>query len=56
VEKIVIHPRGKYQAPQIEIFGQLAAILRLSEATWVSEESQRALVAGARFELATFRL
>ena len=56
VEKIVIHPRGKYQPPEIEIFGQLAAILRLSEATGASEESQRALVAGARFELATFRL
>jgi hypothetical protein len=27
VEKVVIHPRGRHQPPEIEIFGQLAVIL-----------------------------
>jgi hypothetical protein len=56
VEKIVVHPRGKYQPPEIEIFGQLATILHLSEAAEAAPGSQGAMVAGARFELATFRL
>ena len=56
VEKIVIHPRGKYRPPQLEIFGQLASILKLSEAAGAASESVGTLVAGARFELATFRL
>jgi site-specific DNA recombinase len=47
IEKVVIHPRGKYQPPEIEFFGQLAVILKLSEAA-ATQESQRALVAGAR--------
>jgi site-specific DNA recombinase len=56
IEKIVIHPRGSYRPVEVEIFGQLAAILKLSEAAGEASESKRALVAGARFELATFRL
>ena len=54
VEKVVIHPGSRYQPPEIEIFGQLAVILKLSEAA-ATQESQGAMVAGARFELATFR-
>jgi site-specific DNA recombinase len=56
IEKIVIHPGGRYEAVDLEIFGQLAAILKISEAAGGASESKRALVAGARFELATFRL
>jgi site-specific DNA recombinase len=56
VEKIVIHPRGRYEPAELEIFGQLAAILKLSEAAGEASESKGAMVAGARFELATFRL
>ena len=48
VEKIVIHPRGRYEPVEIEIFGQLAAILRLSEAAGEASESKGAMVAGAR--------
>ncbi|WP_244623334.1 hypothetical protein [Bradyrhizobium sp. MOS001] len=29
VEKIVIHPRGRYKPVEIEIYGQLAALLRI---------------------------
>ena len=29
VEKIVIHPSGRYEPVELEIFGQLAAILKL---------------------------
>jgi site-specific DNA recombinase len=31
VEKVVIHPRGPYKPVEIEIYGQLAALLRISE-------------------------
>lgn len=31
VEKIVIHPHGRYKPVEIEIYGQLAALLRISE-------------------------
>lgn len=31
VEKVVIHPRGRYKPIEIEIYGQLAALLRISE-------------------------
>ncbi|WP_024342654.1 hypothetical protein [Bradyrhizobium japonicum] len=31
VEKVVIHPRGRYKPVQIDIYGQLAALLRISE-------------------------
>jgi len=43
----VIHPGSRYQPPEIEIFGQLAVILKLSEAA-ATQESQGAMVAGAR--------
>ena len=56
VEKIVVHPGGRYEPVKLQIFGQLAAILRLSEAAGEATGSKGALVAGARFELATFRL
>jgi site-specific DNA recombinase len=35
--KVVIHPGGKYQPPEIETFGQLAVILKLSEAAATQE-------------------
>ena len=31
VEKVVIHSRGAYKPVEIEIYGQLAALLRISE-------------------------
>lgn len=54
VEKILIHPRGCYQQVELETFGQPGR--HPYEAAGQASESKRALVAGARFELATFRL
>jgi hypothetical protein len=31
VEKVIIHPRGRYTPVKIEIYGQLAALLLMSE-------------------------
>lgn len=31
VEKVVVHPRGAYKPVEIDIYGQLAALLRISE-------------------------
>jgi hypothetical protein len=31
VEKIAIHPQGRYKPVKIEIYGQLAALLQTSE-------------------------
>lgn len=57
VEKVVVHPQGRYKPVEIEIHGQLAALLTISERAAIAlDESREALVAGARFELATFRL
>jgi hypothetical protein len=57
VEKVVIHPRGPYKPVEIEIYGQLAALLRISErAAEPLDESREALVAGIGFEPMTFRL
>jgi site-specific DNA recombinase len=39
VEKIVIHPRGKKQPVDIEIHGQLAALLKISEQGAVPQKS-----------------
>ncbi len=50
VEKIVIHPTGPYKPVDIEIHGQLAALLA------ASPRSMGALVAGVGFEPTTFRL
>jgi DNA invertase Pin-like site-specific DNA recombinase len=46
VEKVVVHPRGRYKPVQIEIYGQLAALLRISERAAKPLESREALVAG----------
>lgn len=46
VEKIVIHPTGPYKPVDIEIHGQLAALLRASEG--VPTRSVGVVVAGAR--------
>ena len=44
VENIVIHPRGRYEPVELEIFGQLS----LSEPAGEAWESKGALVVGAR--------
>ena len=46
VEKIIIHPRAPYEPVELEIFGQLAAILRLSEASSEASEANRAWLRG----------
>ncbi|WP_321176614.1 hypothetical protein [Bradyrhizobium sp. USDA 3256] len=51
VEKVVVHPRGRYQPVQIDIYGQLAALLRISERAAEPLGSREALVAGMGFEL-----
>jgi site-specific DNA recombinase len=57
VEKVVIHPRGPYKPVEIEIYGEIAALLRMSErAAADSLESRDVLVAGTGFEPVTFRL
>jgi site-specific DNA recombinase len=57
VEKVVIHPRGPYKPVEIEIHGQLAALLRISERAAADPlESRGLLVAGTGFEPVTFRL
>ncbi len=57
VEKVVIHPRGAYKPVEIEIYGQLAALLRISERAAAEPlESRGVLVAGIGFEPMTFRL
>lgn len=49
VEKVVIHPRGPYKPVEIEIYGQLAALLRISERAAADPlESRGVLVAGTR--------
>jgi hypothetical protein len=55
VEKVVLHPRGRYKPVQVDIYGQLAALLRISERAAEPLESRRALVAGIRFEPMIFR-
>jgi site-specific DNA recombinase len=54
VEKIIIHPAGRYQPCDLEIHGQLAALLGVSE--WAAPKSVMAVVAGDGFEPPTFRL
>jgi len=57
VEKVVIHPKGPYKPVEIEIYGQLAALLRISERAAADPlESRGVLVAGTGFEPVTFRL
>lgn len=56
VEKIVIHPHGRYKPVEIEIDGQLAALLRISERAAEPQKSGGVLVAGIGFEPMTFRL
>lgn len=56
VEKVVIHPRGAYKPVEIEIYGQLAALLRISERATEPLESRGVMVAGIGFEPMTFRL
>ncbi|MDH2351178.1 hypothetical protein QCM80_10910 [Bradyrhizobium sp. SSUT112] len=57
VEKVVIHPRGAYKPVEIEIYGQLAALLRISERAAADPlESRGVLVAGIGFERKTSRL
>jgi site-specific DNA recombinase len=57
VEKVVVHPRGRYKPVEIEIYGQLAALLRISERAAADPlESRGVLVAGIGFEPMTFRL
>jgi site-specific DNA recombinase len=57
VEKVVIHPRGPYKPVEIEIYGEIAALLRISErAAADTLESRGVLVAGIGFEPMTFRL
>jgi site-specific DNA recombinase len=49
VEKVVIHPRGPYKPVDIEIYGEIAALLRISErAAADTLESRGVLVAGTR--------
>jgi len=53
----IIHPRGPYKPVEIEIYGQLAALLRISERAAADPlESRGVLVAGIGFEPMTFRL
>jgi site-specific DNA recombinase len=56
VEKVVIHPKGAYKPVEIEIHGQLAALLRISERATDPLESRGVVVAGIGFEPMTFRL
>lgn len=56
VEKIVLHPRGKHQPVDLEIHGQMAGLLAISEQSGHSSPPQRVLVAGIGFEPMTFRL
>jgi site-specific DNA recombinase len=56
VEMIVIHPRGNKKPADIEIHGQLAALLRMSEGVMSPPSSGGVLVAGIGFEPMTFRL
>lgn len=56
VEKVVIHPSGPYKPVRIEIHGQLAALLRISERATEPLESRGVMVAGIGFEPMTFRL
>ncbi len=56
VEKVVLHPQGRYKPVRIDIYGQLAALLRISERAAEPLESRGALVAGIGFEPMTFRL
>uniref|UniRef100_A0A973WWL2 Recombinase family protein n=1 Tax=Bradyrhizobium quebecense TaxID=2748629 RepID=A0A973WWL2_9BRAD len=56
IEKVTIHPRRPGEPVGIEIDGQLAAILRLSDTVTGAGESQGAMVAGIGFEPMTFRL
>jgi site-specific DNA recombinase len=56
VEKVVIHPQGPYKPVEIEIYGQLAALLRISERAAEPLKSRGVLVAGTGFEPMTFRL
>jgi site-specific DNA recombinase len=56
VEKVVIHPQGPYKPVEIEIHGQLAALLRISERAAADPlESRGVLVAGIGFEPMTFQ-
>jgi site-specific DNA recombinase len=57
VEKVVIHPQGPYKPVEIEIYGEIAALLRMSERAAADPlESRGVLVAGIGFEPMTFRL
>jgi site-specific DNA recombinase len=57
VEKVVIRPSGARQPVEIEIHGQLATLLRLSNGGTIGEpQSMGVLVAGVGFEPTTFRL
>lgn len=56
LEKVVVHPQGRYKPVQIDIYGQLAALLRISERAAEPLESRGALVAGMGFEPMTFSL
>ncbi len=56
VEKVVVHTHRAGEPVEIEVYGQLAAILRLSDTVNGAEESQGAMVAGIGFEPMTFRL
>jgi site-specific DNA recombinase len=52
VEKVVIHRQGRYRPVRVEIYGQLAALLRISErATEPLDESRDVLVAGQDLKL-----
>ncbi|KJC55973.1 hypothetical protein UP10_36980 [Bradyrhizobium sp. LTSPM299] len=49
VEKVVIHPQGPYKPVEIEIYGEIAALLRMSERAAADPlESRGVLVAGTR--------
>jgi site-specific DNA recombinase len=57
VEKVVIHPRGAYKPVEIEIYGQLVALLRIfEEVSAPPAQCRGVLVAGIGFEPMTFRL
>ena len=58
VEKVLIIPKGApYKGYDIEIHGQLAALLEASQRGTMREpQSMVALVAGVGFEPTTFRL
>ncbi|WP_338828344.1 recombinase family protein [Bradyrhizobium sp. 27S5] len=48
VEKVVVHPKGPYKPVEIEIHGQLAALLSMSEGGAMAlDESREEVVAGA---------